>query len=165
MERVYALLESWCNKLALVCKKRKARLAFAKLTLNQLYQALHEPDPDTFRLLLREFTSRQPRLGEYMVIVYDDHQQYPKAIRIWAGKCALAILESPIGFLRTPWGCRSWMDENQGRTAYLVGVAISLPELRPECRRILRDFAGYERRAWAEFFAQVPQGSQNHLAC
>lgn len=139
---------------------KKIRLFFKRLywsyvlrrsNKTKLVEMLKNPDKDVADLLLRAYLGQVRDVHELMTIVYDDRRKFHRATRLAAGKTVLMVLKEELGFLLLSGISENeWTNTERGRLAYLIGVALYLPELRRKANFIVEHyFYSHERAAFA----------------
>lgn len=119
-------------------------------TKAELVNLLKTHDSDVADLIWWAYLRQVENIPELMVIVYDDHHEFPKVTRLIAGWSVLEKLRSVIDCLLFLPGS-DWGSLEHGRLAYLQGVGLYLPELRPKAEYIVRRyFLPYEQSAFDE---------------
>jgi hypothetical protein len=99
-----------------------------------LLLSLKKPDPDLADLIWSAYLQEAQDLREIMAIVYDDGKEFPRSVRLAAGKTALNVIRDFFGTLYLSGV--SWTNPERGRVAYLIGIAIYLPELKSRAAAI-----------------------------
>lgn len=147
--------------LGLFLKRWYWKSKFHKCSKDELLAMIKRPNKDTADLLWMEYFWRVRDVRELMVIVYDDFREFPLASRMAAGEQVIALLGKSF---YSNFGWRylhdvDWFNPDEGRIAYLIGIDLSLPQLRDKIdftvnHSILSSFTCPERQAFAEYTVQ-----------
>ncbi|MBI5732029.1 MAG: hypothetical protein HY982_01575 [Candidatus Magasanikbacteria bacterium] len=119
-----------------------------------LLKWLHKPDYDTFHLLWQAYAKRVIDIREFMLIVYADDSVFPRPVRVEAAQTAFTYLKREDGWRFLPDAI--WHDPHNGRVAYLLGIALYLPDFREEADQIVGNlYDPDEQRVYFQMFQQL----------
>lgn len=142
---MYDRLHRLSVRLTLFLKRKRDTAKFTRLPLRELRRLLQKPDPETIDLLWIAFCHKVCDLRDLMVVVYDDHQKFPQFVREFAGIHALSLISRTYGQRYLPDS--PWFSTTHGRSAYLAGIALYLPQLKNEIRMAYGTLFPFERES------------------
>ncbi len=124
------------------------RFLLRKKSKAELLEMLKNSNENMANLLSKFYASRVYNISELMVIIYDDDDEFPTSVRLAIGRITLAELKEPFSSM-WQFNDASWVNTENGRVAYIMGIVSYLPDLKQEAEFIAHYYLyTYERNAF-----------------
>jgi hypothetical protein len=139
------------NRFRFFLRRKIQEHRYRRMEVPQLLEVLKTSDLGTIDMIMPIVISKVRDIRDLMVVVYDDHNEYPYKTRLMIGVLVLSYLANPFGGMYLPGS--PWYSLEEGRFAYLMGLIISLPVMQLVAIPVVsNNFHPHERR---EFFTAL----------